>query len=133
MDHAAVTNLVRCYGDRALDVLDVAETVDLTAPLVPGHPPIAAEASYCTRAEMAVRLNDVLARRTRLSLTDPAAGIGKGSLALDVMADAFRWSKRTQDRQRREHREAVESERGTPLRALETPPPRAGAGRTQAG
>jgi glycerol-3-phosphate dehydrogenase len=106
-------NLVRCYGERALAVLDVAEETGLVGPLVPGRAPVAAEAVYCTRAEMATSLNDVLARRTRLALTDPAAGIGPGSEAASAVGAALEWDGAEQARQVYAHRAGVEDERGS--------------------
>lgn len=111
----AAANLVRCYGDRALAVLDVAADVGLVEQLVPGYLPLAAEALYCAEAEMAVHLSDLLARRTRLALTDPAAGISSSSRAADVMALAHAWSRGEQIRQIEAHRVDVERERGVPL------------------
>lgn len=115
-DHV-VQNLVRCYGDRALDVLDVAQSEGLTQPLVPGFEPIGAEALYCARAEMATHLSDVLTRRTRLGLIDPAGGVGPGSTAAAVMGGHFSWSRRERKRQADAHRSDLERERGLPLHA----------------
>ena len=110
-----VANLVRVYGDRALDVLDVAEREGLAEPLVPGGLPLSAEAAYCAGAEMAVHLDDFLARRTRLSLTDPAAGTGTGSRAADLLAGALGWDSKSAGAEVARHRELVERERGVPL------------------
>ncbi|MDQ3952313.1 MAG: glycerol-3-phosphate dehydrogenase/oxidase, partial [Actinomycetota bacterium] len=75
---ARIDNLVRFYGDAALAVLDVAEREGLAEPLAEDALPLAAEAPYGAAAEMVVHLDDLLARRTRLALTDPAAGTGPG-------------------------------------------------------
>jgi glycerol-3-phosphate dehydrogenase len=115
LSESVAANLVRCYGDRALDVLDVAQQEGLTGPLVPGFEPIEAEALYCARSEMATHLSDVLGRRTRLSLIDPAAGIGEGSRAVTTMAAEFGWSEREVKRQVNAHRSEVENERGLSL------------------
>ncbi|MDQ3981076.1 MAG: hypothetical protein M3271_00170, partial [Actinomycetota bacterium] len=112
---AQVDNLVRFYGDRALAVLDVAERHDLAGPLVPGCLPIAAEAAYCAAAEMVVHLDDLLARRTRLALTDPAAGTGPGSRAAALLADALGWDATAGEAEVVRHRDLVERERGIPL------------------
>ncbi len=111
----AAANLVRCYGDRALAVLDVAAEEDLAGPLVPGHLPLEAEVLYCAGAEMAVQLSDVLARRTRLSLIDPAGGISPASRAPEVMARAQGWSEEERVRQVEAHRIDLERERGIAL------------------
>ena len=108
---------MRCYGERALEVLDVAGETGLTGALAEGHPALGAEAVYAARAEMAVHLNDVLARRTRLALTDRSAGIGAGATAADLMSDAFGWSTAETARQIAAHRAEVETERALPLAA----------------
>ncbi|MEA2446906.1 MAG: glycerol-3-phosphate dehydrogenase, partial [Actinomycetota bacterium] len=53
---ASTADLVRRYGDRALDVVDIGEKEDLLTPIVPGETPLAAEAIYCAREEMATHL-----------------------------------------------------------------------------
>ena len=115
IDSEAATNLVRCYGERAFEVVDLATELDLTARMTDGHPPLAVEAVYAARAEMAVHLNDLLARRTRLSLTDGYAGIGTSSTAAEVMGDELGWSDAERRRQIDAHRALVEHERHLPL------------------
>lgn len=112
---ATVRSLVRSYGDRALNVLDVAEETGLTDPLVPGHPMLAAEAAYTARSEMAVRLTDLLCRRTRLALTNREAGLGPDSRAVEIMASEHRWSDATMKIETETHRDAIERERGLAL------------------
>jgi glycerol-3-phosphate dehydrogenase len=130
LGEARVEHLVRFYGDRALEVLDVAERDGLAIPLLPGGLPIAAEAPYCAGAEMVVHLDDFLARRTRLALTDPAAGAGAGSLGPDLLADALGWDAARTESEVVRHRELVGRERGTPVRdvAAHPAPGSAGAG-----
>jgi glycerol-3-phosphate dehydrogenase len=111
----SAANLVRCYGERALAVLDLAEETGIQSVMVPGHAPIAAEAAYCVRAEMAQMLNDLLARRTRLALTDRAAGLGAGSQAASIMGAELAWSGAEEARQVYAHRGVVEDERGAPI------------------
>jgi len=108
-------HLVRCYGDRALAVLEIAAETGLTGPLAPRHRPIGAEAVYCARSEMAVQLSDLLARRTRLALTDPGAGIGPDGLALGLLAAELSWSSHEAGRQAVAYRFEVEAERGARL------------------
>lgn len=111
-DQPVIDNLVRCYGDRALDVLDVAEGRGLAGPLVPGGIPVAAEAAYCAQAEMVVHLNDLLTRRTRLSFTDRSAGVGRDASAAQVLGAALGWSRRRIKEEVAAHRDAIGSERG---------------------
>ncbi|HVF53298.1 MAG TPA: glycerol-3-phosphate dehydrogenase/oxidase [Actinomycetota bacterium] len=129
----AASNLVRCYGDRALDILEIARSEDLAGPLAPGCIPLAAEGIYGARHEMVTTLNDLLARRTRLALTDHAAGDGTGSLASELLSRELGWKGKERRAQSAEHRRVIEAERGTPLAQGATkrsrrPSPRATAG-----
>lgn len=110
-------NLVRCYGDRALSVLDLAADEGLVAELAPGCLPLAAEAVYCARFEMATELSDLLARRTRLALTDRFAGLGVGSRAAELMGAEHGWKDHERARQSDAHRIEVQIERGTLIAA----------------
>lgn len=105
-------NLIRSYGDRALSVLEIAAVESLTDLIAPGHLPIAAEAAYTARFEQVVHLSDFLARRARLALTDPAAGIGRNSDAAGLLASELRWSTHDMVRQVAAHRAEVQKERG---------------------
>ncbi len=114
LSEETVGHLVRVYGDRSLEVLDLAEE-GLTEELVPGRAPIAAEAAYGARTEMVVQLNDGLARRTRLALLDPSAGIGTSAAASKILAAELGWSDEERARQEAAHSIAVSEERGLPL------------------
>ncbi|HEU4480753.1 MAG TPA: glycerol-3-phosphate dehydrogenase/oxidase [Actinomycetota bacterium] len=111
----AAANLVRCYGDRSLAVLERASEDGLAEPIVPGAQPIAAEIPYCAENEMVLHLSDLLQRRTRLSLTDPAAGLGDHSLAAKTLADSLGWDLERVDREKERVRSEVEKERGISL------------------
>ena len=115
MDSQTTTNLVRCYGDRALDVLDHAERDGMAEPLVPGFPMTVVEALYSARHEMSVHLDDFLSRRTRLSLVDSDAGIGADSKVTEVMGTELGWSRARAKSEMAQHREAIEHERGLKL------------------
>jgi glycerol-3-phosphate dehydrogenase len=110
-----VANLVRAYGDRALQVLDLADTEDLTDQIAPGHPQIAAEVAYCARAEMVVHLGDFLSRRTRLSLIDRNAGIGRGGSAIHLMKKELGWTRAVTRSETDAYRSEIERERGLTL------------------
>ena len=105
-------NLIRCYGDRARDVLAIAENETGADPIAPGYRPIVAEAIYCARSEMAVHLSDFLARRTRLALVDRNAGIGEGSRAVEAMTSVHGWNRGERAKQVQGHQADVERERG---------------------
>ena len=107
--------LIHNFGDRALDVLDVAQESGAVDALAPGTASIAAEALYCARHEMVQHLGDLLARRTRLALTNSDAGVGPGSAAADLLGSEFRWSNKVKKREIDDYRAEVETERGMPL------------------
>jgi glycerol-3-phosphate dehydrogenase len=115
IDDASIDHLIRCYGDRSLAVLDLAGEEDLAEPLSPGFAPIAAEVPYCIRHEMATKLSDALARRTRLALIDPGAGTAPGSRALDLITDEFGWAPEHAELELEAHRQDIERERGISL------------------
>ncbi|MGH2697988.1 MAG: glycerol-3-phosphate dehydrogenase/oxidase [Actinomycetota bacterium] len=106
-------HLVRCYGDRALAVLEVGAESGSTDPLVEGRPPIGAEALYCARSEMAVQLSDLLARRTRLALTSGGAGLEDEPVRM--LGGELAWNSTESERQRLSYRVEVELERGKSL------------------
>lgn len=115
IDRPRAANLVRCYGDRALDVLDVAEEEGRAEPMAPDVRPLAAEAAYTARSEMVVHLGDLLERRTRLALTDPAGGIGAGAVGARVLGHELGWPEPRLEAELAAYRQAVETERGLPL------------------
>ena len=121
----SIAHLVRCYGDRALEVLDLAEKEEMTGELLPGFPFVEVEAAYGTRAEMVSHLSDFLARRTRLSLVDPQAGLGTESRIPAALQDQLGWSATELDKEIQRHKTTVEHERGLGLHPATEP---AGAG-----
>ncbi len=91
LDPEVATHLVGNHGDLAPAVLElVLADPSLGQALVSGLPWIAAEAVWAVRREMATTLSDVVERRTRLSLADPAAGLD--SRAPELAARELGWS-----------------------------------------
>lgn len=117
IDGERAKNLMRCYGDRALDILDIIEEEGSAEAIGPGLRPLAAEAVYTARAEMVVHLGDLMERRTRLALTDPAAGIGTGSRGPRALGSALGWTEEHLLRELGTYRQSVEAERCLPLKA----------------
>jgi glycerol-3-phosphate dehydrogenase len=69
-----IRHLVRRYGSRTLDVLDLIKTdAGLREIMLPTLPDIWAEAAYAAQAEMAFEPEDILMRRTNMALKHPAA------------------------------------------------------------
>jgi glycerol-3-phosphate dehydrogenase len=86
----------------------------LGEPLVPGLPYLRAEVLHAVRHEMAITIDDVLARRTRarLQLRDASAGVADEVAAL--IGPELGWSEEQAQRQVEAYRASVEAERTAP-------------------
>jgi len=88
------------YGTDAAALLDVvASDAALGARLVDDLPYIAAEVIWACRAELALTLEDVLARRTRIAIEDRSRGLDAAGKVADLMADELGWSDAERARQ----------------------------------
>jgi glycerol-3-phosphate dehydrogenase len=91
IDHVSpggcVTRTTPLAGSRAQDVLRLArESPDLLEPLIEGAPPIRAEVVYAVRHEMALTVEDVIARRIGLELYDWRMSIEAAPIVADLMS-----------------------------------------------
>jgi glycerol-3-phosphate dehydrogenase len=85
------------YGTRADDILRlIAEEPSLAEPLAPAYPDIAAQVVFAVREEHAVRLVDVLLRRTSLGFT-PDQGQAAAFAAAAWMARELGWTSARRD------------------------------------
>jgi glycerol-3-phosphate dehydrogenase len=121
LDPAVAESLVLSYGDRASEVLDLAEEEDRVAPLVPGLPYLQAELVWGAREEMAATAGDLLARRTRVSLEDPYGGLTDPELLAGLLASALQVPSDEAAQQLATYREALTHERG-PSVPVQQPP-----------
>ncbi len=81
------------FGSNALSVLDLIEKdASLGERLVPDLPYVSAEVMYGCHAEMAMTLEDMLARRTRIILEDGARGADIAPQVAAMMARELGWS-----------------------------------------
>ncbi len=81
------------FGSHASTILDlIDEDKSLRERLVSDLPYIRAEVVYACRAEMAMTLEDVLARRTRIIQEDAARGAGVAQQVAALMARELNWS-----------------------------------------
>jgi glycerol-3-phosphate dehydrogenase len=88
------------YGANGLEILDLAVSDPaLSQRLIPDLPFIRAEIVYACRAEMAMCLEDALARRTRIELEARDRGAGVAAEAARLMAAELGW---TPERERAE-------------------------------
>jgi glycerol-3-phosphate dehydrogenase len=79
-----IRHLITRYAETTPSVIDImAAQPDSTAPLAPGTPTIAAEVIHVIRAESAMRLSDIVLRRTTVGAAGhPGAEILQASAAL---------------------------------------------------
>jgi glycerol-3-phosphate dehydrogenase len=92
LDEAAVERLLHRHGDRTGDVLDlVGRDPALGRPLegAPGY--LAAEVVHAVAAEGALHLDDVLTRRTRVSIETPHRGVESAPAVAALMAGPLGW------------------------------------------
>lgn len=92
------------YGSRAGAVLALVEAgPELGAPLSAGSPDAKAEASFAARAELAVKVEDVLRRRTGVALRNADGGAGAAETTAALMAGELGWSLDVEERRAREY------------------------------
>jgi glycerol-3-phosphate dehydrogenase len=93
LDAGIVERLLRRYGDRVDEVLAlVEEAPELGEPLPGDGGHIAAEVVHACSHEGALRLEDVLERRTRLAITTRDRGVEAAPRAASLMGGALGWS-----------------------------------------
>jgi len=92
-----IEHLGRSYGAEARTILDlVVKDTSLGQPLIDDLPYIRAEVVYACRQEMAMTLDDVLARRTAIILEDRQRGLGIVDEVAALMAQEQNWSPQQQ-------------------------------------
>jgi glycerol-3-phosphate dehydrogenase len=104
----AAYHLLDTYGTEYLKVLAYARhSPDLLRPLAPDVPVLAAEAIYAAEEEMALTLEDFMARRTDLMLFEPQHGLEAAGRAAALMGEALGWGRRQRQEQMESYRQAV--------------------------
>ena len=104
----AAERLVRTYGTEHAKVLEYAQSDQrLLQPLVPDGSVLEVEAIYAAEEEMALTLEDFMARRTDLMLFDHNHGLDAASEAARLMATVLGWDSKQRQQQVERYREAV--------------------------
>ncbi len=108
----AVEHLADRFGGESTTLFAMIQSDgSLGEPLVEGLPYLRAEALYATRYEMAVTLDDVLARRTRASLLDRDASAAAAEEVAELVGAALGWSPAERATQVDAYRRSVDEER----------------------
>ncbi|MCW2937842.1 MAG: dependent oxidoreductase [Actinomycetia bacterium] len=109
---ARIEHLLRRYGTLIDDLLTlIAERPDLGKPLTKADDYLRAEVVYAARCEGARHLNDVLARRTRISIETWDRGLGVAEEAAELLSPELGWTKDQTEREIEYYVKRVEAER----------------------
>ncbi|HEX4204255.1 MAG TPA: glycerol-3-phosphate dehydrogenase/oxidase [Ktedonobacteraceae bacterium] len=107
----SIEHLGQSYGTAADSVLDLVEQDPaLATPLIADLPYIKAEVLYATRNEMAMTPEDVLSRRTSITLEDWQRGLGILPEVTATMAQELSWSTEQQQTLMQSYRTKIESQ-----------------------
>jgi len=112
---AAVEHLLGRYGTLAVEVLELVKgDAALGQLLTTGHPYLRAEVAYAVSHEGALHLEDVLMRRTRLSIEAADSGAAAAAEVAVIMGRLLGWSRRRRAAETRRYLDLVEAERTRP-------------------
>ena len=110
VEPAEVRRLLRRYGDEATEVLDLAASDPVFAERIPSGKYLGAEVAFAVQHEGALHLDDVLTRRTRLSVECEDRGVKGAPFVASIMAEALGWDTATVARELEHYEARVEAE-----------------------
>ncbi len=102
--------LLRRYGAEATTILDMAASDPMLAERIPSGRYLGAEVLFAVEREGALHLDDVLTRRTRLSIECKDRGVLGAPFVAAIMADALGWDEATVAREIEHYEARVEAE-----------------------
>ena len=112
LHEARIEHLLDRYGSLVHEVLDlVADDPTLREPLTGAPDHLRAEAVYAASHEGARHLDDVLGRRTRISIETFDRGVGVAEEVARLVAPVLGWSEEQIQREVEHYRKRVEAER----------------------
>ncbi len=107
-----VQHLLERYGTRTTELIDsIRERPDLGAPLEGAEDYLRAEAIYAASHEGALHLDDVLTRRTRISIETFDRGLGAAPEVARLMGEVLGWDETTIARELHHYEARVKAER----------------------
>ncbi len=121
-DHGLTTGqverLLERHGDLATEVLSIAASrPELAAPMPGSDGYLLAEAYYAFAAEAALHLDDVLTRRTRISIESWDRGLAAAEAVAAIAAEVLGWDAATVERELEHYRARVAAERESQTKA----------------
>ncbi|MBY5163377.1 glycerol-3-phosphate dehydrogenase/oxidase [Salsipaludibacter albus] len=109
---ARIEHLLDRYGSRTTELLDlVADDPELATPLPKADDYLEVEAHYAASHEGALHLDDVLTRRTRISIESWDRGLAAAAPVARRMAEVLDWDDETRERELAHYRGRVTAER----------------------
>ncbi len=112
IDAKRVERLLERYGSLALELLALAaERPDLAEPLDGADGYLRVELHYAASHEGALHLDDLLTRRTRISIETDDRGLRAAEAVCGLVADALEWDAEARARELSHYRARVEAER----------------------
>jgi glycerol-3-phosphate dehydrogenase len=103
---AVAGRLIARYGSLAVELLDLIRADRaLGQPLLDGLPYLRAEVAYAVSHEGALHVEDVLARRVRLLIESPDAGMSAAPEVTAIMAELLGWNRRRRAAELRRYQE----------------------------
>ncbi len=100
--------LCQRYGARARELVSLVASVPVLAePLVAELVDPRAEVAFAAESEMALRVEDVLRRRTHVALKSVDGGAGAAEMTSDLMGERLGWSRPKREQRAREYLEEV--------------------------
>ncbi|MCZ2404340.1 glycerol-3-phosphate dehydrogenase/oxidase [Paenarthrobacter sp. Z7-10] len=109
---ARIEHLLGRYGALTGEVLElIGDQPELSRPLPGADDYLAAEVVYATTHEGALHLNDVLTRRTRISIESWDRGVSAAPVVARLMGDILDWSSAQQENEVKHYVARVEAER----------------------
>lgn len=91
--YEVAAHIVQKFGSLAPAVLTLTnDNPDLLSPITPGALQIKAEVLYCVRQEMALSIEDILARRLGLQLFDWGMAIEAAPAVAEILAQELNWT-----------------------------------------
>jgi glycerol-3-phosphate dehydrogenase len=107
-----VEHLLERYGSLTMHLLAMIHADQALAQPVAGAPEyLAAEVAYAAHAEAALHLDDVLTRRTRISIETPHRGTESAEHTAEIMGHVLGWDAATRAREVEHYLARVEAER----------------------
>jgi len=112
MTEKCVDRLLDRYGSLTLELFAlIADRPDLAEPLEGGGGYLRVEALYAASHEGALHLDDLLTRRTRISIETEDRGLRAAEAVCELVAEALDWNRDARERELSHYRARVAAER----------------------